>query len=187
MGLDMYLEAELLLPGYEHNTRKEKATQAAVLRAAGLPKACDVATLVTLSVTVAYWRKANHIHYWFVQNVQDGRDECQKSYVSREKLRELLNLCRQVLSTVECVEGDVNTGRSYYPEGTIEQHTKRGQIVAQKGITEKLLPTAEGFFFGSTDYDEFYIDDTKTTVTMLESVLNNTAFDKCEFSYQASW
>lgn len=24
---------------------------------------------------VAYWRKANHIHNWFVQNIQDGIDD----------------------------------------------------------------------------------------------------------------
>ena len=30
-------------------------------------------------VCVAYWRKANAIHSWFVENCQDGVDECQYS------------------------------------------------------------------------------------------------------------
>lgn len=39
---------------------------------------------------VAYWRKANQIHRWFVQNVQDGADDCM---VHRELTRQdLLNL-----------------------------------------------------------------------------------------------
>lgn len=44
----------------------------------------------------AYWRKANHIHKWFVDNVQDGKDECQSTYVTIEKIKELLELCKEV-------------------------------------------------------------------------------------------
>jgi len=43
-----------------------------------------------------YWRKANHIHKWFVDNVQDGKDECHDAYVTHEQLQELLATCRQV-------------------------------------------------------------------------------------------
>ena len=39
---------------------------------------------ISISYPVGYWRKANAIHNWFVQNVQDNRDECQKSYVSHK-------------------------------------------------------------------------------------------------------
>ena len=31
---------------------------------------------VTKEYAVCDWRKANHIHQWFVQNVQDGNDDC---------------------------------------------------------------------------------------------------------------
>lgn len=27
---------------------------------------------------IGYWRKANHIHKWFVDCVQDGEDDCEK-------------------------------------------------------------------------------------------------------------
>jgi hypothetical protein len=30
------------------------------------------------------------------------------------------------------------------------------------------LPTAEGFFFGDTDYDEYYIQDLKDTIEIVE-------------------
>ncbi len=33
-----------------------------------------------------YWRKANGIHAWFVQNVQEGEDDCKEYYVSQSKL-----------------------------------------------------------------------------------------------------
>ena len=31
---------------------------------------------VNVDVTCAYWRKANQIHAWFVDNVQQGNDDC---------------------------------------------------------------------------------------------------------------
>lgn len=46
---------------------------------------------------VAYWRKANAIHQWFVEECGDGVDECQEMYVDKDKLKELLELCERVL------------------------------------------------------------------------------------------
>ena len=43
---------------------------------------------------VGYWRKANHIHNWFVQKVQNGIDQCEEHEVSREKMKELLAECK---------------------------------------------------------------------------------------------
>jgi hypothetical protein len=60
----------------------------------------DVATdiyVVHVEVTCAYWRKANQIHKWFVDNVQGGNDNCGEYYVSNEKLNQLRETCRQAL------------------------------------------------------------------------------------------
>lgn len=51
----------------------------------------------TIRLEAGYWRKANHIHQWFVNNVQDGEDNCQDACVGRDYLRELRDLCQQVL------------------------------------------------------------------------------------------
>lgn len=48
---------------------------------------------------VGYWRKAKAIHNWFVENVQDGKDDCSYYEVSKSKLIELRNLCQLVLDT----------------------------------------------------------------------------------------
>lgn len=45
---------------------------------------------------VGYWRKANHIHKWFVDHCQGGEDDCQPYPVSREKLEELRSVCQRV-------------------------------------------------------------------------------------------
>lgn len=47
---------------------------------------------------VAYWRKANHIHRWFVQNVQDGNDDCRDYYLGEDQLRILLSQIEAVLA-----------------------------------------------------------------------------------------
>ena len=46
-----------------------------------------------------YWRKANAIHKWFVDNVQAGVDECQETYVPVEKLYELRDICAAVMAS----------------------------------------------------------------------------------------
>lgn len=55
-----------------------------------------------------YWRKANQIHRWFVENVQNGVDNCAMYYVSKESLYKLKELCEKVLE-------DTSLAPSYLP------------------------------------------------------------------------
>ena len=57
-----------------------------------------------IEARAAYWRKANHIHRWFVKNVQDGEDDCRPYYVSTEQLSELLDIVNQVLENHDLAE-----------------------------------------------------------------------------------
>lgn len=43
-----------------------------------------------------YWRKANAIHGWFVDNVQDGEDNCNEYIVQRRQIEVLLGLCQRI-------------------------------------------------------------------------------------------
>lgn len=47
---------------------------------------------------IGYWRKANHIHKWFVDCVQDGEDDCEKYEVTKSNLLDLKAVCEEVLS-----------------------------------------------------------------------------------------
>ena len=49
----------------------------------------------------------------------------------------------------------------------------------------ELLPTQSGFFFGSTDYDEYYWDDVKYSIELFEKVLELP--DDYSIYYDASW
>jgi hypothetical protein len=110
------------------------------------------------------WRKANAIHEWFVQNVQDGEDNCREYYVSREQLEELLAKLGELLS----IKNGTHNGD---PDITIED----------------ILPTQSGFFFGSTDYDEYYWDEVERTYEAINKILNNHKLDNFDFAYQSSW
>jgi len=48
----------------------------------------------------------------------------------------------------------------------------------------KILPNQSGFFFGSTDYDEWYLRDIEATIEGLEIALKDNDGD---FYYSASW
>ena len=109
MGLDMYLSARKYVNKIDWNKldRSEKLDYAAatipqwnnIVEAAGLSHVANANDIygVNVSVNCAYWRKVNAVHNWFVQNVQNGEDDCGEYYVSHDKLKELLTTARQAL------------------------------------------------------------------------------------------
>jgi hypothetical protein len=153
MGLDMYLTAKKYLWSDEDKELSAKINELVGVKA-DMENRWNGSSLVVkqIEVDAMYWRKANAIHGWFVKQCQDGKDECQESYVSRDKLNELLSYCRQALET------------------------KDAEILAPVG----------GFFFGSTEIDEYYWNDIEQTVIGLEKALTLPE-KEYEFYYQASW
>ena len=103
-----------------------------------------------------YWRKANAIHNWFVENVQQGEDDCGIYEVTTEDLRNLKDDVMYVLSDMSAAP--------------------------------QVLPTFGGFFYGSTDYDEWYREDLLKTLEhvgdMLKHHQNNP---NTKFYYHSSW
>lgn len=135
---------------------------------------------------VAYWRKANQIHKWFVDNVQNGIDECQESSVTRQQLNELLAVCHEVIKSAKLIDGHVSNGSHMGPEtnGQWVQDHIEGKVIENPEVIEKLLPTQSGFFFGGCGYDEWYLKDIEDTIEQLQKALE---LEFQEFVYQASW
>lgn len=101
-----------------------------------------------------YWRQANAIHGYFVNQLADGVDECQRIPVTLDDLRELKR---------RCIIARVDPSRR-----------------------EELLPTQSGFFFGPTDYDEYYesyVDDTIEAISSIEERDGHLG----EMYYRSSW
>ena len=102
---------------------------------------------------LAYWRKFNALHAWFVRNVQNNVDDCGAYPVSRAQLVELIELLKQA------------------------QHTQ----------DTSLLPTQSGFFFGCTEYDDYYWRDVDRAIPKLTEILNTFDFENDELLYTSSW
>jgi len=97
MGLDMYLSAKKYMSRYFDAADSEKIKGINELFGVEGDEDGDYGAQEVI-FRIAYWRKANAIHDWFVQNVQDGRDECQEAWVSREQLQELIEICKQIIA-----------------------------------------------------------------------------------------
>ena len=95
MGLDMYLSKRTYVRKWDY-TPTEKQYDVVITRGGQPCTSIDLNKITYIEEQAAYWRKANQIHGWFVDNVQDGKDNCSQYYVTKENLTELLDLCYQV-------------------------------------------------------------------------------------------
>ena len=61
------------------------------------------------------------------------------------------------------------------------------RVFDDPSLAEELLPSQAGFFFGSTDYDDWYITDIKLTIDQIDRILKPIKSDYADFIYRASW
>ncbi len=167
MRLNMYLSAKRYISGYEFIA--EDAPRFAHLTAAidtlpGVTRPlCEEGenNSIEIKLPIMYWRKANHIHKWFVDNVQDGKDDCRYAYVDFDKLKELAEKCAIVAAAV-----------------------------GAEHIAAEHLPVASRFFFGGTSYDSRYYDQTRDTLAHLEKLIEQDERGELAgwvFEYHSSW
>jgi hypothetical protein len=180
MGLDMYLSAKTYVKNWEH-TKPEAKTEVKVKRGGKLLKTIQPARVSYITEEIGYWRKANAIHSWFVNNCNEGDDDCDTYYVSQEKLEELSGIVERVLKASVLVEGMIQNGTT---NGV--PNMEKGKYVKDSTVAKELLPTGEGSFFGSTDYDEWYVQDLRTTKTILKEAIK-CAKNGADIYYSASW
>jgi len=192
MGLDMYLSKRHYVQNWEHNgpERQHKITVKVGGKAHPHINTSKISYIIE---QVGYWRKANAIHDWFVQHCQDGRDECQESYVTREQLQELYDTCVLVRDNSKLKDGKIKNGSTIQKVGDEIVETpiiEKGKVIEDASVSEYLLPTAEGFFFGGTDYDEYYMQDVLNTIEILKPELDakyENGMYEPEYYYRASW
>lgn len=100
MGLDMYLNAKRYVSSSTMFDKNDPEIYKGVKELSGAGEFPESAyPHAEIEIAVGYWRKANAIHRWFVENVQGGEDECRPHYVSREHLQTLLVTVDEVLTT----------------------------------------------------------------------------------------
>ena len=161
MGLDQYLSAKKYVSKFDYSDMQNRIitkeyTDLIPMDTPDISKMGGFAG-ITVSYPVGYWRKANAIHNFFVHNVGDDIDNCQEMWVDRETIVDLRSRCDSVLNADNMEEMAKEVG----------------------------LETADGFFFGNTEYGDWYKDDLKLTVDICNKALDLP--NEYDLHYQASW
>lgn len=190
MGLDMYLNRKIWIGGqYEH-----RQVSGEVKIKQGQNELWYPAKKISEIVEqVGYWRKANAIHEWFVDNVQDGKDDCKEYWVSNDDLEKLLSICKTIKEKCPLVAGKVANGQRFNKKTEEwEDIIEDGEVMTNSEIAAELLPTQSGFFFGGTNYDQYYYYDILNTIEIIENIFKeNDELEKQGFNgeiyYRASW
>lgn len=188
MGLDMYAARRLHVKQWKHQSADERYT--VKLARGGKPvRGIRANRISDVEEEVMYWRKANHIHAWFVDNVQDGQDDCRSYYVDWGKLNQLLEVCQRVIAASRLVKGSVLVSKVWNSKHkTWDERREPGRVIEDPTVAKELLPTRKGFFFGSYEYDEHYLDDVYETHAWAKRMLaDQKAGVPGDIYYASSW
>ncbi|MCL2797634.1 MAG: hypothetical protein FWD58_06235 [Firmicutes bacterium] len=131
------------------------------------------------NVQMAYWRKANAIHGYFMRNcTEDGYlDSCQEVRVEKENIEDLLEACKKVkelLHNEPLIESD---------DGYLV-YDKEHEAVVKAFET---LPPEDGFYFGPIEIGEYYLEDVVETIEICTNLLSNFDFENQTLYYHGWW
>jgi hypothetical protein len=187
MGLDMYLEKRTYVKRWEHK-KDEEQFEVSVQRGGKPFPDIKPESVKSVVEELMYWRKANHIHAWFVDHCGNGNDDGREIYVSKESLQELLETCEKVIKASKLVKGKIYNGETY-KDGKWVVNRLDGKVIGNPGMAQELLPTRSGFFFGCTEYDKYYLDEVVRTRDMLKEEFETPQTERTglDYYYIASW
>jgi hypothetical protein len=161
---------------------------------------------------IAYWRKVNFLHGWFVRTLAGNVDECQDITVRKcnaESLKVLVDkACSVILKAKLIPQKDISAKDDWRAKYVDDPDKEAIPVVwnANEGKFEgvdmntpyrlsdeaaeelaEILPYAEGFFFGSYSYGLWYAWDMLKLKEKLEKLLADWDDNEYTYIYQASW
>lgn len=182
MGLDMYLYKKHYVQNWEHQTPEERHN-ISIKKGDNVREDIKPERIAYITEQVGYWRKFNALHNWFIDECNEGEDKYREIYVSSDKLFELLNTLKDVIKIIKkskkkkvSVQTGWNSDGNTYSE--IDVYDCEEEL-------EQIFPTRSGFFFGSTEYGDWYKSNVEKTIELLKNELVDV--DKYDYYYQASW
>ena len=141
MGLDMFLYAKRDLWSFNENDKVVESSIRSVL-----PE-IEGMEVRSIKVEAGCWRKANQIHRWFVENIQDGEDDCRDADVFRDQLGDLLDLCRKVMANQSRAEELLPTSNGFFFGGTNYDNLYWEDIEHTIMVLEKCLALPKDWYF----------------------------------------
>lgn len=124
-----------------------------------------------------YWRKANQIHNWFVQNCQNGVDDCEYYAITVADLMKLKEVCEKILTMTE-----KRKAMRYTSYSATEKEEVDVLYLTPEGVeyATEHLPSRSGFFFGGTEYDDWYVLQVENTVEQINDTLDTL---NCDYGF----
>lgn len=188
MGLDMYLDAEWYVENWDHDEIRTKVSVQRTDKTTGDERplvAFNPDKVKRVVEEVAYWRKVNAVHNWFVQNCGDGKDECQPIYVEVGDLKRLVEICESVLADHDLAPTVLPTTSGFF-FGGVEYDD--WYFEGLKQTVDQLVPILKDVEGHADIADQL---ETKT-VNGMEVITVDTISSKDykaypSFIYQASW
>jgi len=109
----------------------------------------------SVSYELGYWRKFNALHALFQRKLTEQSDKEEECGSDTWVSDETFNDIVNILKEIS------------------KDHNK----------AEELMPPSEGFFFGSTEYDDYYYEQLEKTITLFEKIIK----EGHDLYYSASW
>jgi hypothetical protein len=135
MGLDMYLTAKRYIYTFGDDD-KDLRDVLEQLKVNDMP-------IKELSYEAGYWRKANQIHKWFVDNVQGGVDNCGEYLVDMKALERLLELVNEVLQDRDKAKELLPTTNGFFFGDISYDESYFDDLINTKAIIENVLSIVE--------------------------------------------
>lgn len=94
-----------------------------------------------------YWRKVNAVHNWFVENVQNGIDDCEIYPVSKDKFEELFNICEEILNDYTKAEKLLPTRSGFFFGSTLYNDMYFDDLLYTRNKLEELLNKKDNKYY----------------------------------------
>jgi hypothetical protein len=138
---------------------------------------------------VAYFRKVNCLLPFF-----GYEDDCSTHPIEKCQIEDLVDTAKELLT----IYGTFNAQLQLYKVDleSYKSDEKKTKLIYQKinnlwqpfeTAAQEKLPTTKGFFFGSTEYREWYVADLKDIVETFTKVLDETDFDTDQILMYCWW
>jgi hypothetical protein len=156
MGLDMYLYKRTYVQNWEHNP-PEQQHQIEVKKNGVVRNDIKPNRICYITEQVAYWRKFNALHGWFVNECGGGIDECQNINVDEDKLVELLETLKKVSDNFTLAKELLPPVQGFFFGGDEIDEYYKEDVNSTIKIIEELLEEHEqskehGLYSGDFEY-----------------------------------
>lgn len=155
MGLDMNLYRRVDVSDCMTMTGEKGERVEQVILNGQCDKTVGRSTRYQITTNVCYWRKFNALHKYMRDHFgRESEDNCVDMFLNIDDIRKLLMELKNLVKQIKL---------------------DKDGIITNQEICEEILPPEDGFFFGSTALDSYYVEDIKDTIEMLGRVIDDHA------------